>query len=164
MNDALWGYVVPEIHVPLNLFPLSLLSTKSLKEILCPLNWVSSGGVMRKTERTMRPKTARMTRVAMNIPFQFRSLPLLATSSCNKSSRKSSSQCWTQKCNNNQHFTLIITTITTIATTTSSITTSLMGPGSFSITFVMAENPPAWGQNFLMGWFDMVGNFLTSWF
>ena len=69
------SFFLPEIQVPLNNPPDRLFERKSLKEILSPKGVRSSGGVIQITESNIRPRTARMTSVAINMPFQFRSEP-----------------------------------------------------------------------------------------
>ena len=71
----------PEIQLPLKVSPTNFRSKKSLNEIFLPISPVSLSGVSQTTLKVMSPKTAKMTRVAMNIPFQFRSDPAFATNS-----------------------------------------------------------------------------------
>lgn len=72
---------LPDIQVPLKVSPANLRVKKSSNVIVSPIIPVSSGGVSHITLRIMSPKTARITSVAINMPFQFRSDPALATSS-----------------------------------------------------------------------------------
>lgn len=66
----------------LNDFGVRFPLRKSVKLIRGPNSLFSLGGVIRKTDRMIKPITEQMTRVAINMPFQLRSLPEVATNSC----------------------------------------------------------------------------------
>lgn len=71
----------PAIQVPLKFLPLRFACKKSPKVILFPAGRSSSGGVSSMTDSTIMPITVMITRLAINMPFQLRSLLDVATSS-----------------------------------------------------------------------------------
>ena len=79
--DRKQGICSPENQVPLKLSPTNFRFKKSSNFMVSPKIPVFSVGVSHITLKKISPNTANMTRVAINIPFQLRSEPALATSS-----------------------------------------------------------------------------------